>query len=145
MSSKTSVKTIRFKDVRAGQAGSRRYVLTEAVYEGFLGAFGDVSPIHMDDTFARKRKFKSKVMHGAILNGFVSHFIGVCFPGKYALLQSVNMQYRSPVFLNDTVTLQYKVEHKSEATKTLSLGLRFMRKDSKQVVATGKAQVGVMS
>ena len=137
------MKTLHFSDIRLGQRKSRRYILTKQVYEDFLSAFGDVSPLHVDDGFARKKGFKSKLMHGAILNGFTSHFIGTCFPGKYALLQSVSIQYRSPVYLGDTLLLNSKVEHRSNATKTLLLDLSWFRAGSKRLIATAKVQVGV--
>jgi 3-hydroxybutyryl-CoA dehydratase len=137
------IKKLRFCDVRVGQMKSRRYLLTKDVYSNFLAAFHDTSPIHMDDVFAKKKGFKSRVMHGAILNGFISHFIGVCFPGRHALLQSVSIQYRAPVYLGDALSLRCRVEHKSNAAKTLSLLMTWRRSGSAGPVATAKAQVGM--
>ncbi len=138
-----AVSQLRFKDIRLGQQKSRRYVVTPSVYENFIKCFEDVSPIHIDDVFAKNKGFKSKVMHGAILNGFTSHFIGTCFPGKHAVLHSVNMQYRAPVYLGDTLLLNSKVEHKSDATKTVLLNISWVHVASKRLIATTKVQVGV--
>ncbi len=138
-----AVSQLRFKAIRVGQKKSRRYIVTQSVYEGFLKCFGDISPIHVDDSFAKNKGFGAKVMHGAILNGFTSHFIGTCFPGKHAVLHSVNMQYRAPVYLGDTLLLDSKVEHKSDATKTMLLNISWFHATSKQLVATAIVQVGV--
>jgi acyl dehydratase len=137
------MKALHFSDIRIGQTKSRRYLLTKDVYGNFLAAFGDTNPLHIDDGFAKKKGFKSKVMHGAILNGFISHFIGVCFPGRHALLQSVSIQYRAPVYLGDALLLRCRVEHKSKAAKTLSFKMTWYRTAPEEPVATAKAQVGM--
>lgn len=137
------VSQLRFKDIRLGQKKSRRYTVSQSLYEDFLKCFGDVSPIHIDDRFAKNKGYESKVMHGAILNGFLSHFIGTCFPGKHALLHSVNTQYRAPVYLGDVLLLNSKVEHKSDATKTVLLNISWIHVASKRIIGTTKAQVGV--
>ena len=137
------MKALLFSDIRVGQKKSRRYLVTEKIYDDFLKTFKDTNPIHIDDSFARKKGFKSKVMHGAILNGFTSHFIGVCFPGRHALLQSVSMQHRAPVYLGDALWLRCRVEHKSKGTKTISLLMDWYRAGSARPVATAKVQTGM--
>ncbi len=134
---------LKFSQIKDGQAKSRRYALTPKVYESFLTAFADTNPLHVDGAYARKKGFKSKVMHGAILNGFLSHFIGVHFPGKHALLQSVSVKYRGPVYLGDVLTLRGRIEHRSAATKTVALDLEFTRGGAS--VATAKVMVGVLA
>ncbi len=137
-----SMKAFRFSDIRLGQQKSKRYILTREVYEGFLATFKDTNPLHIDDRFARRAGFKSKVMHGAILNGFISNFIGTCFPGKHAVLHSVSIQYRAPVYLGDALLLRSKVEHKSAGTKTILLNISWFHVSPKHLVATAKVQVG---
>lgn len=134
---------LKFSQVKNGQIKRRQYVVSENVYKRFLETFGDLSPVHVDDQFARKSGFKSKIMHGAILNGFLSHFIGVEFPGQYSVLQVVNVQYRSPVYLKDRIQLRCRVEHRSKATRVLTLGVSWTRAGSGATVATAKVQVGM--
>src|SRR5262245_51814734 len=73
----------RMKDPRLaiheGLTTACRYTITAAVYEQFLATFGDTNRLHTEDDFARTRGFPERVMHGAILNGFISHFVGVHF------------------------------------------------------------------
>ena len=140
---KESIARLRFSEIRSGQKKGRKYLLSHEVYERFLATFHDLNPMHVDDAFARKSGFKAKLMHGAILNGFISHFIGMCFPGKHSLLQSVNIQYRSPAYLRETVLLQCRVEHRSAATRTLSLNIACLEAKSKRLLATAKVQVRV--
>ena len=71
-----------FEEILVGHEDRGDYVISADVYQQFLQAFGDISPLHVDEQFARDRGFPGKVMHGTILNGFLSHFIGVRLPGR---------------------------------------------------------------
>jgi len=86
------VRTVHYRDIGEGQRETLDYALTPAVYQHFLDAFQDVSPIHVDEGYAKARGFAGRVMHGSLLNGFVSHFIGTWFPGRYSLLLGVDLR-----------------------------------------------------
>ena len=121
----------------------REYGIEPGVYEAFLAAFDDRSPIHVDDAFARARGFPSKVMHGAILNGFLSHFVGMVFPGRGSLLLTVDIRYREPSYLGDRLRLTARVEQKVESQGVVVLRFRFENLTTGKDVAAGKAQVRV--
>ncbi|MFO0587263.1 MAG: MaoC/PaaZ C-terminal domain-containing protein [Polyangiaceae bacterium] len=134
-----------FDSIEEGFQTSHEYSITDSVYQCLVGPFGDVSPLHVDDAYAKERGFEGRVMHGAILNGFLSHFVGVHFPGKPAILQSVNIQYKSPSFLGDSVRIDAKVAQKVEAVRAIVLEVTFTNTARSKVVAKAKVQVGVAS
>jgi 3-hydroxybutyryl-CoA dehydratase len=138
---KTTIHT--FREIKEGSHFEHIYQITPAVYEGFLKTFKDYSPIHCDDNYAKLVGFQEKVMHGAILNGFLSHFLGMVMPGKKAMLLTSDMRYTSPCKLNDEVRFQVSVIRKVAATQTLLLSLSVMRVSAKEVVSRGKIQVKV--
>src|SRR5436190_1875392 len=92
---------ISYHELSEGMTHQRQYSITPDVYENFLRAFNDRSPIHIDADVARSRGFADRVMHGSILNGFVSHFVGMVFPGANSLLLSVDLRYSQPCYLGD--------------------------------------------
>ena len=49
------------------------FKVSDEVYEGFIDVFKDTNPLHTDEAFARAKGFKGRVMHGNILNGFLSY------------------------------------------------------------------------
>ena len=79
-------RTCHYHDITVGMKEARDYTITPEVYGHFLAAFHDYSPVHVDEAYARSRGFRGKVMHGSLLNGFVSHFVGMYFPGRLSLL-----------------------------------------------------------
>jgi acyl dehydratase len=132
-----------FEEVALGYSTSHLYVIDEPVYETLIGAFGDVSPLHVDISYARSRGFLGKVMHGAILNGFLSHFVGVHFPGKGSLLHAVDIKYRAPNYLGEGIRIDATVVQKIEAVRVLRLDVVFTNTTQGRLVATAKVQVGL--
>jgi 3-hydroxybutyryl-CoA dehydratase len=119
------------------------YTITPAVYERFVAAFGDTNRLHVDDGFAQSRGFPERVMHGAILNGFISHFVGVHFPGNGSLLHSVSAQYKSPCHLGDQVRIEATVTQVSEAVGVVTMELVLTNLTRSRVAAKARVQVGV--
>lgn len=132
-----------FDSIEEGYQTSHEYAITDREYACLVGPFGDVSPLHVDDAYAKTRGFSGRVMHGAILNGFLSHFVGVHFPGKPAILQSVNIQYKSPSYLGDGIRLDAKVAQKVDSVRAIVLEVTFTNTTQQKIVAKAKVQVGV--
>lgn len=133
-----------YKEIQEGMKKSREYEILADVYESFLNAFKDINPLHVDDDYARAHGFKSRVAHGAILNGFISHFVGVEFPGVSSLLQSVRIQYKAPNYIGDRIALEAEVTQKVDAVKVVVLKIHILNRT--QNITTGEAivQVGML-
>jgi acyl dehydratase len=136
-----SARVISYRDVAEGTSCERDYAITPRVYQGFLETFDDRSPIHVDAEYARARGFADSVMHGAILNGFVSHFVGMVFPGATGLLLSVELRFAQPSYLGDTLKLRAKVAQKVDAQQVLVLHVTFINQTRSVTAATGRLQV----
>jgi 3-hydroxybutyryl-CoA dehydratase len=132
-----------FASLAVGLTLTRQYAVTDELYRGFLALFDDRSPIHVDDERARARGFAGRVMHGAILNGFLSHFVGMELPGARSLLQSVDMRYTQPVYLGERLELTGTITQRvdSQRVVVLTVSLRVPERD--EIVARGRVQVEV--
>ena len=62
--------------MKQGDTFTNSFVISEQIYNKFVELFGDRNPLHTDASFAVSQGFRDKVMHGNILNGFLSFFIG---------------------------------------------------------------------
>tara|TARA_B110000008_G_C16781467_1_gene488861 strand:- start:21 stop:275 length:255 start_codon:yes stop_codon:yes gene_type:complete len=80
-------------------------------------------------------------MHGAILNGFLSHFVGMVMPGKKAVLLTSEIRHHSPCYLNDELLFKFMLKRKIESTRMLMLKFLVIRINEKKKVAYGKLQV----
>jgi 3-hydroxybutyryl-CoA dehydratase len=134
-----------YSDLSEGMVRERDYVITPAVYEGFLSIFGDRSPLHADSAYAKRCGFTDILMHGAILNGFISNFVGMVFPGGRSLELSVDIRFVKPTYLGDKLRLQGKIAQKLDAHQVIVLHLTFLNQTSGIAVATGRVQVKMMA
>lgn len=120
-----------------------RYKVTEEVYKAFQIVSGDMNPLHTNADFARSKGMQDKVMYGNILNAFVSHFVGMQLPSPDVIILAQDINYHQPVYLNDEIVLDAKVDECSEAVKMVSYKLVLYKElnDSKQKVAKGHVQI----
>ena len=56
-----------YEDLVEGMSRERDYVITREVYEGFLGLFGDASPLHVDVGYASACGFESRSHHQSVV------------------------------------------------------------------------------
>ena len=118
-----------------------KFNVTESVYLGFIENFQDKNPLHTNEDFAVLKGFKSKVMHGNILNGFLSYFIGESLPSKDVIIHSQEIQFKNPVYLNDLLVFKAEVSGVYESVKAIEFKFKFINAELK-VVSKGKIQIG---
>lgn len=128
--------------MKKGDTYKHQFKVTEEVYKGFINVFADKNPMHTDEKFAKEKGFPSIVMHGNILNGFISYFIGECLPQKNVMIYSQSIDFKKPVFLNDELVLHAVIEDVFESVK--SAEIKFYFENSTNVkVAKGTVLIGI--
>jgi acyl dehydratase len=133
----------RFDDIDEGDRASYRYTITPEVHDALVTVFGDRSPLHVDEEYARVSGFGGRVMHGATFHGFLSHFVGMHFPGRRSLLLSANLNYHRPSYLGDQVELLSTVKQKITTNRVIVLNIEFVNTESHERVVSGRAQVAL--
>ena len=125
---------------------SHVYHVTPGVYDSFQRCSEDMNPLHTDESFAREKGFPGCVMYGNILNAFISHFVGMCLPTPHVMIQSQDISFHQPVFLNDEITLQASVDTISEAVNIINYKLKFYKtvETGRKLVAKGHVQIGLL-
>ncbi|HVN86450.1 MAG TPA: MaoC/PaaZ C-terminal domain-containing protein [Candidatus Binatia bacterium] len=123
---------------------SRCYRISQEVYDHFVAASGDTNFLHTDDDFARQLGFPEKVMHGVILNAFISHFVGVHFPAGRVVLHAVNTQFKSPCHLGDEIRIDAEVTQVAHAVGAVTLEMVATNLTRGRVAAKSKVQVGLL-
>jgi 3-hydroxybutyryl-CoA dehydratase len=117
--------------------------VSDTVYDGFIKIFKDANPLHTDESFAVAHGFKGRVMHGNILNGFLSYFIGECLPDKNVIIHSQEIQFKNAVYLNDELLFEAQVAGIYESVNSVELKFTFKNQES-QIVSKGKIQIGLL-
>lgn len=119
------------------------FEVTEKEYQHFIQLSKDKNPLHTNDNFAISKGFKGKVMHGNILNAFLSYFIGECLPTKEVIIHSQEIQFKNPVYLKDQLDFTAEVVGIYESVHAVEFKFYFRNLQSK-IVGKGKIQIGIL-
>ena len=133
--------------VRRSLAIRHSYQVTQEVYDSFQCCSNDFNPLHTDYSYAVAKGFQGRVMYGNILNVFVSHFVGMLLPAKEVMIQSQDIFFHKPVYLNDEILLEATIGQVSEAVNVIIYKLKFSRckGDKMELVAKGHVQIGLLT
>ena len=131
------------KDMKEGDLFTFDYCVTAGIYNGFINLFKDKNPLHTNESFAITKGFSGKVMHGAILAGFLSHFIGECLPHKNVIVHTYKINYAAPVYVNDMLQFEASVSGVFESVNTIEFKYRFIN-SNKKMVAKGEIAIGII-
>jgi 3-hydroxybutyryl-CoA dehydratase len=129
--------------VKAGDRFAENFEVTQDLHRGFIALFGDKHPLHTDPGYAKSLGFDSVVMHGNILCGFLSYFVGVCFPEPDVMILSQNVKFSHPVYLDDRLQLNVEVLDVHESVNVVEIDCKF-RNEAGKLVASAKMNIGTI-
>lgn len=87
-----------------GDVFSTSKTITDAVVQQFAEISGDFNPLHLDEEFAKKTRFGTRIAHGMISGALISAVLGFNLGGKTVVYLTQSLKFVAPVFIDDTVT-----------------------------------------
>jgi len=73
----------------------------------FAAASGDTNPLHLDDEFASKTRFRGRIAHGTLVGGLISAALAR-LPGLTIYL-SQDLEFHNPVRPDDRLTAEIEI------------------------------------
>jgi 3-hydroxybutyryl-CoA dehydratase len=128
-----------FEELATGMTVSIQHTVTEQDIQDFARVSGDYNPVHMDEEYAKTTMFGTRIAHGALTASYISAILGNDLPGPGAIFTDMNLQFKRPVKIGDTVTAIAEVQEKFERGNRVILSVR-CEVDGK-VVVKGEAKV----
>ena len=96
--------------LKIGDKASMTKTVSDADVIEFAHVTGDNQPLHLDDAFAAKTRFKKRIAHGMLSAGFISAVLGTKIaPNNVVVYLSQQMRFRLPVSIGDTITAEAEV------------------------------------
>jgi 3-hydroxybutyryl-CoA dehydratase len=93
-----------------GHTASITKTITDEDVAAFAKVSGDDQPLHLDDAFAARTRFKKRLAHGMISAGLISAVLGTKLAPEFvAIYLTQQMRFRLPVFIGDTITAEAEV------------------------------------
>jgi 3-hydroxybutyryl-CoA dehydratase len=97
------------EDLSPGMSEVFSKTITEADLLMFAGVSGDTNPLHLDEDFASRTMFESRIAHGMLTASLVSTVLGTRLPGPGAVYVSQSIRFLAPVRIGDTVIARAEV------------------------------------
>src|ERR1700692_2269061 len=91
-------------DLKSGMSESFTKTVSERDITLFGEVSGDVNPVHFDEVFASKTPFKGRIAHGVLGASYISTVLGMQMPGPGTIFLGLNIRFKAPVRIGDTVT-----------------------------------------
>ncbi|QGT99628.1 hypothetical protein SYNTR_1035 [Candidatus Syntrophocurvum alkaliphilum] len=101
-----------YDELKVGDKSFIEKTITETDVYMYAGITGDLSWLHVNEKRAQKGHFKTRIVHGMLLAGFISNVIGNYLPGAGTIYQSQTLNFLKPCFMNDTIRAQVEIIEK---------------------------------
>jgi len=128
------------EELNVGDSAEFIKTVSESDIYVFSGVTGDLNPAHINEMFASKTVFKTRIAHGMLTAGFVSAVIGCKLPGPGTIYIKQELNFRAPVRIGDTITAQAEVTEITTEKNRVRLKTTAVNQDG-TVVMDGEALV----
>lgn len=124
--------------ISIGQKATRSITLTADHVKTFAELSGDYNPLHFNESFVAKTKFKKLVVQGGLTTGLLHALVAMDMPGPGTVFLSQNWKFTAPVFIGDTITAEAEVISKHEIKPVTQLKIKVTRQDG-EIALEGEA------
>ena len=125
-------------DFNVGEKAEMTKEVTENDIISMAEITGDFNPIHIDEDFAKKTRFKGCIAHGVLSNGLISAVLGMHLPGPGAIYLGQTLKYLNPVKAGDTLRAEVEVSKWRPDKKIIHLETRCLNQHN-DIIVEGEA------
>ena len=132
----------RWEDLTLGMSAQFDVEITPELMAAFADLSGDVNPLHTDEEFARQSGFPGRVVFGMLTSSFYSRLIGVYLPGKRALLDGIEVEFKSPAFIGDRLSVTGEIAFLNDTYHRSEIKAR-IRNQAGKLISKATIRTGV--
>ena len=96
-------------ELEIGQRAQFSKTISESDVYLFAGVTGDFNPAHINQAYAERTAFRTRIAHGMLPAGFISAVLGTQLPGPGAIYIQQTLNFKAPVVMGDTITATVEV------------------------------------
>lgn len=97
------------KDMKIGDRAEFSKTVSETDIYLYAGVTGDFNPAHINEEYAKKTFFKTRIAHGMLCAGFISAVMANKLPGPGCIYLKQELSFLAPVKIGDTITANAEV------------------------------------
>ena len=121
-------------DFTIGEKAQLSRVISEDDIRRMADITGDFNPVHMDEEFASRTRFRGRIAHGVFSAGLISAVLGTKLPGAGAVYLKQTLDFLYHVRAGDTLTAEVEVTSWRADKRIITLKTRCLNQDGKDVV-----------
>jgi len=95
--------------LKVGDRAEFSKTISESDVYLYAGVTGDLNPAHINEAYAEKTFFKTRIAHGMLSAGFISAILGTQLPGPGTIYLRQTLNFRAPVLIGETITASVEV------------------------------------
>ena len=96
-------------ELKVGERAEFTKTISESDVYLYAGVTGDLNPAHINEEYAKKTFFKTRIAHGLLSAGLISTVLGNKLPGPGSVYIRQELNFLAPVHIGDTVTARAEV------------------------------------
>ena len=121
-------------DLVVGKKATRSLTLTKEHVQKYAEITGDYNPLHFDEAFAAKTKFRRLVVQGGLTTGILNALVATDMPGPGTVFLSHDWTFTAPVFIGDTITGEAEILSIHETKPVTQLKIKVTRQTGETVL-----------
>jgi len=141
MSNAATITSVPIEEIKVGMEVSCNLLITDHAVRTFAEISGDKNPIHIDEEYAKKSRFKKRIAHGLMSASLFSNLFGTQLPGEGCVYAAQSLNFKRPVYIGDDVVATATVEKINLDTKRVFF--KTVCKVNNKVVIDGHAELFV--
>ena len=96
-------------ELKVGDTAEFSKTISESDIYLYAGITGDFNPAHINEDYAKKTFFKTRIAHGMLSAGLISTVIGTRLPGTGSIYIKQSLSFLAPVRIGDTLTARVEL------------------------------------
>jgi 3-hydroxybutyryl-CoA dehydratase len=120
-------------ELNVGDAAEFSKTISESDVYLFAGVTGDLNPAHINEAYAQKTFFKTRIAHGMLSAGFISAVLGNQLPGPGSIYVRQELNFLAPMRIGDTITARVEVVEKNTEKNRVKLRTTCVNQDGVKV------------
>ena len=97
------------KKLHLNKTFSTNFSFSQQDVSDFARVTGDNNPVHLDEEFASKTIFKTRIMHGMLGACVFSKVFGTLFPGEGTIYLSQSVNFLKPMYVDVIYEAHFEV------------------------------------
>jgi len=93
-----------------GQKATREVIVTAEMVRAYAEITGDYNPLHFDEEFVARTRFKRPLAQGGITTGLLHALVAMDMPGPGSVFMRQNWSFPRPVYIGDSIRAEATVK-----------------------------------